>query len=346
MDRRLLPSALLALVALVGCTAGVAETRSSGTSAPPGSGVEAGPRPAADAEAVAGEAAAGEATAPTGATTPRPIPRPAAYTEGRRKLVAAGIPDVAASAYLNASVKVRDISGHCNVPPEILAAVGRTESNHGQVTPLDAYGRTVEILHGFDSTGPDTDGGEIDGDPTKDWAVGPMQFIPDSWRAYAHDGDGDGVADPSSFFDAALSAAWYLCDKVGGFPDVTVLNGQWIAWDQQVASAKARFDAAHQRWQAQHEQRTAIGFLVLAHPDDAGLARQLAATPDPGPEPTYTEPVEPSGPAQFRLAMQRYYGPEGEAGDDYIAKTLGVFRVLEQQTLGTPVGDDDRVEPR
>ena len=337
MHRRLLAPALLALAALSACTAGVAETRPSGSSVPPTTERGAAPTPAPDVAA---------APATTGTTAPRPVPRPAAYTEGRRKLVAAGLPDVAARAYLNASVKVRDIAGHCNVPPEVLAAVGRTESNHGQVTPLDEYGRTVEILHGFDSTGPDTDGGEIDGDPTKDWAVGPMQFIPDSWRAYAQDGDGDGKADPSNFFDAALSSAWYLCDHVGGFPDVTVLNGQWIAWDQQVASAKARFDAAHQRWQALHEQRTAIGFLVLAHPDDPNLARQLAATPDPGPEPTYTEPATPSGPAQFKLAMQRYYGPEGEAGDDYIAKTSGVFRVLEQQTLGTPVGDDDRVEPR
>lgn len=339
MLRRLLPAAL-ALAALTACTAGVAETRSSATTSP-ATGAEASGSPSAAADL---GGASGPVT--TGTTAPRPVPQPASFTEGRRKLVAAGIPDVAARAYLNGSAKVRDISGHCNVPPEVLAAVGRTESNHGQVTPLDEYGRTVEILHGYDSTGPDTDGGEIDGDPTKDWAVGPMQFIPDSWRAYAHDGDGDGVADPSNFFDAALSAAWYLCDKVGGFPDVTVLNGQWIAWDQQVASAKARFDAAHQRWQVLHEQRTAIGFLVLAHPDDADLARQLASTPDPGPEPTYVAPPVPSGPAQFRLAMQRYYGPEGEAGDDYIAKTSGVFRVLEQQTLGTPVGDDDRVEPR
>lgn len=336
MPRRLLSAALVAAFA-AGCTAGVAEPRAE----------RAEPSPPAEAVAVAPPE---EAASPPGTsavtTAPRPIPRPAAYTDGRRELVAAGIPDVAAQAYLNASAKVRDLSGHCHVPVEILAAVGRIESNHGQVAELDEYGRTRQILRGFDTTGPDTDGGEIDGDPTKDWAVGPMQFIPDSWKAYGHDGDGDGVADPSSFFDAALSTAWYLCDKVGGFNDVTVLNGQWIAWDQQVASAKARFEANHQRWQQLHERRTALGFLLIANPTDAALAQQFAAAPDPGPEPVYVEPAKPAGPAQFELAMQRYYGPVGAAGDDYIAKTSSVFRTLEQQTLGVTVTDDDRVEPR
>ncbi|MEZ5142942.1 MAG: lytic transglycosylase domain-containing protein [Acidimicrobiales bacterium] len=338
MPRRLVfVAAALTAALAAGCTAGEAATRP--VAAPTGSA----PSVVDDAPADAPVAATDPAVA---TTTPRAIPRPAAYTEGRRKLVGVGIPDVAARAYLNASVKVRDISGSCNVPVEILAAIGRIESDHGRVAELDEYGRTREILRGFDSTGPDTDGGSIDGDPTKDWAVGPMQFIPDSWKAYGHDGDGDGVADPSSFFDAALSTAWYLCDKVGGFSDVTVLNGQWIAWDQQVASAKARFDANHQRWQQLHERRTALGFLLIANPTDAVLAQQFAAAPDPGPEPQYVEPAKPAGPAQFELAMQRYYGPVGKEGDDYIASTASVFRTLEQQTLGTPVSDDDRVEPR
>jgi membrane-bound lytic murein transglycosylase B len=332
---------LILVAACSACTVGRAETRpapESGDTAVAGSTV---------AEETAGhEADPASAPGPATPTTTRPPSRPAAFTEGRRELVAAGVPDVAAQAYLNASIKVRDISGRCAVPPEILAAIGRIESNHGQVAQLDERGRTTEVLRGYATTGPDTDAGIIDGDATQDWAVGPMQFIPDSWKAYAQDGDGDGVAEPHSFFDAALASAWYLCDKVGGFMDVTVLNGQWIQWDQQVAAAEARHETALARWRQLRERRDVLGLLVLADPTDAALAQQHASAPDPGPEPVYVEPAKPAGPAQFELAMQRYYGPVGEAGDDYIAKTAGVFRTLEQITLGTPVSEADRVDPR
>ena len=44
-----------------------------------------------------------------------------------------------------------------------------------------------------------------------DRAVGPMQFIPTTWQRFARDGDGNGAADPHNLYDAALSAAEYLC---------------------------------------------------------------------------------------------------------------------------------------
>ena len=61
----------------------------------------------------------------------------------------------------------------------------------------------------------DTDGGELDGDPNSDRAVGPMQFIPGSWRSLGRDGNGDGRADPSNIYDAALAAAGLLCRAAG-----------------------------------------------------------------------------------------------------------------------------------
>jgi membrane-bound lytic murein transglycosylase B len=57
----------------------------------------------------------------------------------------------------------------------------------------------------------DSDGGALDGDPNWDHAVGPMQFIPATWRIWGADGSGDGVADPQNVEDAALAAARYLC---------------------------------------------------------------------------------------------------------------------------------------
>src|SRR5699024_5670500 len=62
---------------------------------------------------------------------------------------------------------------------------------------------------------PDTDGGELDGDPEFDRAVGPMQFIPESWRKYGRDANGDGRADPNQIDDAAVASARLLCETGG-----------------------------------------------------------------------------------------------------------------------------------
>src|SRR5690625_6670086 len=62
---------------------------------------------------------------------------------------------------------------------------------------------------------PDTDNGALDGDATWDRAVGPMQFIPQTWERYGRDGNGDDIADPQNIDDAALSAAALLCTAGG-----------------------------------------------------------------------------------------------------------------------------------
>lgn len=49
-------------------------------------------------------------------------------------------------------------------------------------------------------------------------AVGPMQFLPSTFRAYAYDGNGDGVKDITNVSDAIYTAARYL--KACGYPNV------------------------------------------------------------------------------------------------------------------------------
>ena len=61
----------------------------------------------------------------------------------------------------------------------------------------------------------DTDGGALDLDPTYDRAVGPMQFLPGTWRLFASDGNADGRSDPHNVYDAALAAGRYLCASGG-----------------------------------------------------------------------------------------------------------------------------------
>jgi membrane-bound lytic murein transglycosylase B len=72
----------------------------------------------------------------------------------------------------------------------------------------------------------DTDHGLLDGDVQFDRAIGPMQFIPATWRAMAVDADNDGVADPNDIDDAAMAAANYLCR---GGRDMSTSEDWWAA---------------------------------------------------------------------------------------------------------------------
>ncbi len=123
----------------------------------------------------------------------------------------------------------------CHVSWTTLAGIGRVESNHGQFAGavLGEDGRPSKPVIGVPLDGsagvrsiPDTDGGTLDGNPQLDHAVGPMQFIPGTWRKWASDGNLDGRADPQQIDDAALSAARYLC---AGGRDLATAAGWWAA---------------------------------------------------------------------------------------------------------------------
>ncbi len=61
----------------------------------------------------------------------------------------------------------------------------------------------------------DSDGGRLDGDATYDRAVGPMQFIPQTWNQYDVDANLDDESDPNNIYDASLASAQYLCTAAG-----------------------------------------------------------------------------------------------------------------------------------
>ena len=105
----------------------------------------------------------------------------------------------------------------CRMPAILLAAIGEVESSSLRGRSLDARHNAVPPVIGVALNGNgfaairDSDGGRLDGDPVWDRAVGPMQFIPGTWRGWGADGNGDGVADPQNIEDATLAAARYLC---------------------------------------------------------------------------------------------------------------------------------------
>jgi hypothetical protein len=154
------------------------------------------------------------ANAPAQSTGPRPA-APAVITG----LAANGIPNVALNAYRVAAARMASAKPACGIDWSLLAGIGRVESNHGR------YGGAVLSPDGTASPkilGPalngvqfayigDSDGGRWDGDTSYDRAMGPMQFIPTTWRSYAIDADENGTTDPFNINDAALAAANYLC---------------------------------------------------------------------------------------------------------------------------------------
>jgi membrane-bound lytic murein transglycosylase B len=129
-------------------------------------------------------------------------------------LTASGIPAVALRAYRAAASAMSRSVPSCGIDWALLAAIGKVESDHGRHagSALGTDGVDRPPVYGPLLTGiADTDGGRLDGDASYDRAVGPMQFIPGTWRGWAADGNGDGVADPQNIDDAALAAARYLC---------------------------------------------------------------------------------------------------------------------------------------
>lgn len=136
-----------------------------------------------------------------------------------RVSAATGIPQRALVAYASAHLIVAAESPACGIGWNTLAGIGAIESDHGRHAgaTLTAAGYPDPPIRGVPLNGNgtavirDTDGGAWDGDPVWDRAVGPMQFIPDTWERWGADGDGDGRADPNQIDDAALAAARYLC---------------------------------------------------------------------------------------------------------------------------------------
>lgn len=136
-----------------------------------------------------------------------------------------GINPQAVRAYGNAELIARDAWPGCHLHWNTLAGIGWVETRHGTYTgkmfngaQLDANGVAKPAIVGPALNGTqgfarieDTDNGEFDNDTEFDRAVGPMQFIPESWARYGRDANGDGYPDPQQIDDAALSAAHLLC---------------------------------------------------------------------------------------------------------------------------------------
>jgi peptidoglycan hydrolase CwlO-like protein len=84
------------------------------------------------------------------------------------------------------------------LPWSVLAAIGQVETGHGSNMNVSYAG-----------------------------AMGPMQFMPETFATYGVDGDRDGVADINNPADAIFSAAKYLCANGGGRGPAALERAIW-----------------------------------------------------------------------------------------------------------------------
>lgn len=163
---------------------------------------------------------------------------------------ALGIPVPALEAYAYAARVAEVENPQCHVAWTTLAGIGMVESHHGtyrgaQIAPNGDVSPPIRGVH-LDGTNGNLkimdDGLSMSGGSDKEQstttdraptptasgqpslsaeshqgtaeyarAMGPMQFIPQTWRLYGVDANNDMVISPDNFDDAALSAAGYLC---------------------------------------------------------------------------------------------------------------------------------------
>lgn len=210
--------ATLAPLALASCLATVSVLATAGADAQPSL-----VRPLPDHRSVPTRPVQIQAT-PTQIDGVAPAVGPSAVDAVVSGATTSGIPAVALSAYRRAAQVIDAADPSCNMPWELIGAIGRVESDHGQFggNHLDAHGEAVPgiygpLLDGRNGTSlvSDTDGGALDHSATYDRAVGPMQFLPSTWAVVGVDATGNGKRDPQNIDDAALAAAVYLCSGHG-----------------------------------------------------------------------------------------------------------------------------------
>lgn len=159
---------------------------------------------------------------------------------------------VAVDAYWRAQNRLALTDPGCRIGWWALAGIGRTESRHGtylgsavgvdgRVEP-PIVGPPLDGSNGFRRV-PDSDGGVLDGDVGSDRAVGPMQFLPGTWRTVGADGNGDGTADPDNIYDAAVGAGVYLC-RSGDLSSEPALRGAYLTYNRSLSYVDTVFGFA------------------------------------------------------------------------------------------------------
>lgn len=205
------------------------------------------------------------------------------------------LPAVVFSAYLRAEQREASRAPGCHLSWSLLAGIGQEESGqargHGAEQPgwngiaqPPVYGPALDG-NGFAAI-PDSDGGALDGSAVWDRAVGPLQFLPSTWRRDGVDGDGDGRADPQDIFDAADTAGDYLCAGGRDLATASGLTAAVYSYNHSLDYVRAVLAATAGYGSSEAIQAARAALPVNPGPVAGGLV--------PSPVPSPTRPPSPA----------------------------------------------------
>jgi membrane-bound lytic murein transglycosylase B len=209
----------------------------------------------------------------------------------------AGIPATVLDAYKKAEAELAESKPGCNLPWQLLAAIGKVESGQARGGQVDANGTTTSKILGptLDGNGfaliKDTDNGEYDGNSAYDQAVGPMQFIPSTWAWAGRDGNGDGVKDPNNVYDAALAAGHYLCRNSWNLSTDSGLRSAILSYNNSTDYLNTVLSWLEFYRKGTHSVPDGTGTLPSGRSDDNSGA---GSTTSPSPSPSTPGSASPS----------------------------------------------------
>lgn len=236
-----------------------------------------------------------------------PVP-PTGAPNGGDKETEAGLPATVLDAYKKAEASLGTSKPGCNLPWELLAAIGKVESGQARGGRVDANGTTLTPILGPVLNGngfakiTDTDNGAYDDDTTHDRAVGPMQFIPSTWATWAQDGNADGKKDPNNIYDAALAAGSYLCANDRDLSVDADLRQAILSYNRSTDYLNTVLSWLEYYRKGTHEVPDGTGVL----PDDRSDSNSPGASPSPtpsasgspSPSPKPSDPSKPPKPSE------------------------------------------------
>ncbi|MEV0930232.1 lytic transglycosylase domain-containing protein [Streptomyces phaeochromogenes] len=225
--------------------------------------------------------------------SPTPTPTTGTGTPTGTGEAEAGIPATVLDAYKKAEAALGESKPGCNLPWQLLAAIGKVESGQARGGRVNANGTTISPILGPVLNGigfakiTDTDGGAYDGDTTHDRAVGPMQFIPSTWEWAGRDGNDDGKKDPNNIYDAALAAGGYLCRFGWDLSDKADLRRAILSYNNSTHYLNTVLSWLEYYRKGTHEVPDGTGTLPSGRSDDNNGS---SSSPTPTPTPPGTTP--------------------------------------------------------
>ncbi|WBO66978.1 lytic transglycosylase domain-containing protein [Streptomyces camelliae] len=230
--------------------------------------------------------------------SPSPSSSPTAGAPAAQGDTEAGIPATVLDAYKKAEAELRSSKPGCNLPWQLLAAIGKVESGQADGGRVTADGTTLTPILGpvLDGNGfaliKDTDHGEYDGSAEYDRAVGPMQFIPSTWAWAGRDGNGDGKKDPNNVYDAALAAGHYLCRNGWDLSHEDDLHSAILSYNNSQDYLNTVLSWLEYYRKGTHSVPDGSG-SVPSHRSDDGTKHAQAPTPTPSDPPKNTPAPKP-----------------------------------------------------